>query len=523
MRSEIPSSDSVSAAAYDADQSVVTENSHRDRRSRRHRQQHNHHECEEETDECSSNSDNSSFNTMCQDRTNNERSARDRDGHKAESSSSSNKHYPTKEESSLPSAKKNNDVEKEGTGVCCQKKYIAAAVLAIALLACAIGAILLFTGGAKGGSGSSQSSSAFDFGSLTESPTAQPTISPKPSPEPTKMPSKSPTPQPTPRPTPRPTDGPTQSPTKRPTQNPTPVPPPPTVPPPTVRGHDTFSFYVMGDVPYSDAEEKILKQQLEDIDRIAPMDDAQFIVHVGDVFKRGRYECIPKTYQNVADKFIELSPIPTIVLPGDNDIYDCDDWREAEELWESTFLNFEQNWSHRSNFPATVLRQDRSQENFSFTYADVLFVGMNIIASSEGETREKQDDRFDACMDWMEDTITAHVSSTSDLRAVVFFGHADKFNDIFERAEELLAHTKVPALYIHGNGHEWEMEKPITGWDEYLRIQVDQGGEAPPLKVTIRGTTAEALASPFYAPFADQHMHTSTIKLDRQGGRYSDN
>lgn len=519
MRSEIPSSDSVSAAAYDADQSVVTEENHRDRsRSRRHRQ-HNytHHESEEETEECSSNSDDSSFNAMCQSRT------RDQDGHevKGSSSSSSNKHHPTKGDSSLPSAKKNNDLEQEGTGVCCQKKYIAAAILAVALLACAIGGILLFTGGARGGSSSGSSqSSAFDFASLTESPTAQPTISPKPSPEPT---TRSPTRHPTPRPTPRPTDGPTQSPTKRPTLNPTPVPPPPTVPPPTVRGHDTFSFYVMGDVPYSDAEEKILQQQLKDIDRIAPMDDAQFIVHVGDVFKRSRYECIPKTYQNVADKFIELSPIPTIVLPGDNDIYDCDDWREAEQLWESTFLNFEQNWSHKSNFPATVLRQERSQENFSFTYADVLFVGMNIIASSEGETKNKQDDRFDACMEWMEDTITAHVQSSSDLRAVVFFGHADKFNEIFERAEKLLAHTKVPALYIHGNGHVWEMEKPINGWDEYLRIQVDQGGEAPPLKVTIRGTTAEALASPFYAPFSDQHMHTSTIRLDRQGGRYSDN
>lgn len=249
MRSENPSSDSVSAAAYDADQSVVTEENHRDRRSRRHRQ-HNyaHNESEEETDECSSNSDDSSFNTMGQGRTTNERSARDRDGHKTKGSSSSNKHHPTKGESSLPSAKKDNDDEQESTGVCCQKKYIAAAVLAIALLACAIGAILLFTGGARSGSDQSPSS-AFDFGSLTESPTAQPTISPKPSLEPTKMPSRSPTPQPTSSPTPRPTEGPTQSPTKRPSQNPTPVPPPPTFSPPTVRGHDTFSFYVMGDVP----------------------------------------------------------------------------------------------------------------------------------------------------------------------------------------------------------------------------------------------------------------------------------
>lgn len=498
MCDENPSSDSVSAA-YDADrESVVAEENHRDRRSRRGLRQHNLHESDEDTDKCSS-SDGSSSNRICQ--------GRNRDGPKA--TESPKPRYNSK----------NHDEDQESTQKCCEKKYVVGCVLAITLLLCVIGGILLFTGGARGG-GDSQFSSGLEFGYLTETPTIYPPISPKPTPRPTKMPSRSPTRHPSANPTPSPTDEPTQTPTKRPSPNPTPVPPPPTFAPPTAYGHDTFSFYVMGDVPYSDDEEKVLKQQLKDIDRLASTDDAQFIIHVGDIFKRGRYECVRKTYQNVADMFVKLSPIPTIVLPGDNDIYDCDDWQEAEELWESTFLGFEQNWDTRYNFPSTVLRQDSRQENFSFTYADVLFIGMNIIASSEGETGAREDDRFDDCREWMEDTVSAHVRSTSDLRAVVFLGHADKFPDLFERAEEMLAHTKVPALYIHGNGHEWEMEKPISKWNEYLRIQVDQGGEAPPLKVTIRGTTAEAKASPFYAPYNYQYMHTSNIKLDRQGGRY---
>lgn len=248
-----------------------------------------------------------------------------------------------------------------------------------------------------------------------------------------------------------------------------------------------------------------------------PTDDALFIVHVGDIFTRRRQRCIPKTYENVADTFTTLSPLPVIVLPGDNDIFDCEDPNEAQALWESSFIGFEQNWNTRSNLPSRVIRQDKRRENFAFTHADVLFLGLNIIGTTNGADKTS-DDRYDDCLEWIEQKVGAYANRS--LRAVVFLGHADKFPELFEEAEDLLGKLRIPTLYIHGNGHKWEKEKPINGWDEYMRIQVDQGGNAPPIKVTIRGTTPVARYSPFYASNQYQHMHGSNVKIDRRGGLY---
>jgi len=280
---------------------------------------------------------------------------------------------------------------------------------------------------------------------------------------------------------------------------------------------DTFSFYVMGDVPYTESDEKQLRKQLEDIDEEMPTDDALFIVHVGDIFTRRRQKCIRKTYQNVADTFTELSPLPVIVLPGDNDIFDCEDPEDAQALWENSFIGFEQNWNTRSNLPSSIIRQDKRKENFAFVHANVLFLGLNIIGTTSASDRTS-DDRYDDCLEWIQQKVGAHTDGS--LRSVVFFGHADRFEGLFEEAEEMLAPLSIPTLYIHGNGHKWEMENPIKGWDEYLRVQVDKGGDAPPIKVTIRGTTPVARSSPFYASDQFQHMHGTDVKIDRRGGLY---
>ena len=39
-------------------------------------------------------------------------------------------------------------------------------------------------------------------------------------------------------------------------------------------------------------------------------------------------------------------------------------------------------------------------------------------------------------------------------------------------------------LYIHGDGHTWERER-LFDTGNVLRVQVDQGGKAPPVRVHI--------------------------------------
>ena len=50
--------------------------------------------------------------------------------------------------------------------------------------------------------------------------------------------------------------------------------------------------------------------------------------------------------------------------------------------------------------------------------------------------------------------------------------------------ERIVIDLERPVLYIHGDGHRWEHERLFdTGY--VLRVQVDQGGIAPPVRVGI--------------------------------------
>ena len=109
-----------------------------------------------------------------------------------------------------------------------------------------------------------------------------------------------------PKPSPRP-------PTPRPSPAPTPF-----------SGHETFSFYVIGDVPYTKAEEIIVEYQIKNmaVDAVPYLDNegAQFAVHVGDIMKGGRQaDCSKFRYELIENMYKEHCPVPSFMLPGDND------------------------------------------------------------------------------------------------------------------------------------------------------------------------------------------------------------
>ena len=118
--------------------------------------------------------------------------------------------------------------------------------------------------------------------------------------------------QPKPVPVPRPGTS-FAPPTRRPTPAPT-----------NFRGHETFSFYVIGDIPYTPAEEIIVEHQIKNmaVEAVPYLDNegAQFAVHVGDIMKGGRQaDCSKWRYELVENLYKEHCPIPGFMLPGDND------------------------------------------------------------------------------------------------------------------------------------------------------------------------------------------------------------
>jgi hypothetical protein len=136
-----------------------------------------------------------------------------------------------------------------------------------------------------------------------------------------------------------------------------------------------FSFFVMGDTPYNKRDAKLLKRQVRQMKNT----DALFVVHVGDIMKRGK--CKNKSYKEAAEiLFAETSkfdPLPTIVIPGDNDWVDCPDRdlaynrflrhfvrRNNSTLGVDTFMNFQ--------------RQKERKENFVLWKHNILFLGLNV-------------------------------------------------------------------------------------------------------------------------------------------------
>lgn len=232
-------------------------------------------------------------------------------------------------------------------------------------------------------------------------------------------------------------------------------------------------FSVMGDVPYSAEEDVLLPKQIAELDR-----RSRFIVHVGDI-KGGASPCDEAVYEKVAD-MLRKSAAPVFILPGDNEYNDCPDPADAWRRWARHFMAFDERWNHA----LPVMRQTARPENFAFVHRRVLFIGLNLVGGKVHDEKEWRDRQLDdlawtrRCFDDAGDAVTS---------AVVFIHakpnptHAVFTGGFIPQA----ASFGKPLLLLHGDGHVWIHDRPFEAAPNVLRVQVDQGGKAPPLLVTV--------------------------------------
>ncbi len=239
-------------------------------------------------------------------------------------------------------------------------------------------------------------------------------------------------------------------------------------------------FSVMGDVPYSLQDIVLLPEQ---ISQHNAQSSARFMVHLGDI-KGGSAGCFDAVYSNVSSILLELVA-PCFVIVGDNDWNDCDSGgvgpspAEAWDLWNSYFLRFETNWPTAPR----AAHQTERPENFAWVEEQVLLVGITLPGGRVHDAEEWSDFLKDD-VDWVEAQLALHAD---DVYAMVLFAHAsptsnhDPFMIPFRAAAAAFG---KPVLFMHGDGHVWVDDRP---WPEaYIRrIQVDQGGSADPLEVTV--------------------------------------
>jgi len=245
-------------------------------------------------------------------------------------------------------------------------------------------------------------------------------------------------------------------------------------------GKPLVTFYAMGDVPYKPEEDKLLPQQIDDLP-----DDAEFVIHVGDI-KGGGPPCVEAVYQKVSG-MLRQSTAPVFIIPGDNEWNDCSDPApdQAWSYWKQYFNRFDDHWNH--SFP--VFRQIEHEENFSFTRNGVLFVGLNIVGGLVHDPAEWRQRHADD-LEWIRRNLAKFGDEAGCL---VLFGHATpakKHKDFFEPMSTIAQKFGKPILYLHGDGHVWTYNRPFEARN-ILRVQVDQGGIAPPLKIIVTDDATE--------------------------------
>lgn len=312
-------------------------------------------------------------------------------------------------------------------------------------------------------SGSNSALQNQDTTVAVETPTTNipPTI--PPSQEPSHIPSMLPSQAPT---TPFPT---TASPT-----TPAPTTPAPTPPPPTIS-----TFFAIGDVPYSDQEASDLERQIRRLDR---QRTADFLIHVGDIrAETTGVHCEISDYRSVAS-ILSRSPVPVLLLPGDNEWQDCTNTNRAIQWWYDTFWAFEQqHW----NSTLRLIRMNEYPESFYFLLHGTLYIGLNIVGGLTMHDPGEWYERLNTQVQWVVELMRAHVTTT------VIFGHANPnenhapfFGPLTSFLEDDFP-PDIPVLYLNGDQHRWMFTKTFFAVPNWTRITLTGGTSEPPLWVQV--------------------------------------
>ncbi len=246
-----------------------------------------------------------------------------------------------------------------------------------------------------------------------------------------------------------------------------------------VKSHSSLmSFSVMGDVPRSETEKIILQKQIEQHNQLSL---SQFVFHVGDI-KSGDAPCDEDNYAVVAEYLKHLT-VPVFIVPGDNEWNDCESPDQAWNFWNKYFKAFDQNWK----LPFDVQRQQDYPVNGAFVKNDVLFIMLNLVGGRI-HNQIKWDEMQQNAVDWIDRQFQQKEVVASVILAQAKPDHKHKlFMDQFLPLVEVF---KRPVLLIHGDGHRWLYDDP---WlvPNLIRVQVDKGGIADQLQVTIFGNTTK--------------------------------
>jgi hypothetical protein len=244
-----------------------------------------------------------------------------------------------------------------------------------------------------------------------------------------------------------------------------------------------FQFGLIGDMPYSKAQEQEYRRVLQALNRA----DLAFVVHIGDFEQDARrYDpalhsmpCVDENFKTVMDSF-QSSKHPFILTPGDNDWTDCHflkapkvDPLEALAKVRAMFFPEGRSLGQRT-IPVMSQASDpqhtKFRENLRWSIGGVTFATLHIVGSNDNLGRTPQMDaehaeRKAANIAWLKQTIAQAKAERS--LGLVFMTQA---NLIFEKhwsGDRL-------RLFLTYSGASPPSSPGPTGHDDYVKALVEE-------------------------------------------------
>lgn len=318
-----------------------------------------------------------------------------------------------------------------------------------------------------------------------------------------------------------------------------------TVPDTTSSFSSGFSFIVIGDTPYTPADDVMLSKAIPAV----ISDNPPFIIHIGD-YKGGGSPCTAFHDDKHGKMLAELSPIPVVYTPGDNEWTDCDrnlspaTGRPYSELARLNLIRarIAGNTPKTSQAP-TIERQKTQTENATWTYKGVRFLTVSVAGTNNGRDQvlgdpvanagEAADMRDIANLSWIEQAFQTALRENA--RAVILALHADITNVSRKTEDEICpkgaasenkvscdAHTKIrflirdsalafqkPVLVIHGDTSPFTLNQSFAGEDAPNLWRLNAAGDAGP-GYGLVDITRVSFDSRRPQPFSANGMMTST-------------
>jgi hypothetical protein len=238
-------------------------------------------------------------------------------------------------------------------------------------------------------------------------------------------------------------------------------------------GPDAFSFAVLGDTPYNDAEEPVF---LDMLDRLGG-EKVEFLVHVGDIKAGGNSRCTDALYLKRKAQF-DTSAHPLVFTPGDNDWTDCRRKSNGgdnpiERLNRMREIFFADGFSLGAKRMKTDVQSKAFAENRMWERAGVVFATINVQGSNnnrgfDAENDREADARDQANLAWI-DAARARAESG---KALVVFTQADFWTDeapvyrvYVDALIDAAARLRKPVLFVHGDTHQLRIDTPFRTKD----------------------------------------------------------